>query len=70
MVAESLAKFQNIGDRVEILAAEQFLAANIIEWGQFATINQRTEIDKLVARYNEIIEIAEADHSLKIDRLR
>ncbi len=69
-VAESLAKFQNIGDRVEILAAEQFIAANILEWGHFASSNQRIEIDRLMARYNEIIEIAETDQSLKIDGLR
>lgn len=65
--AEYLAKSQGLQDRIEILAAEQFIAANILEWGLFTVGNQRQEIDRLVSRYNEIIESAETDRGLKIE---
>lgn len=65
--AEYMAKSQGLQDRIEILAAEQFIAANILEWGLFTSSNQRNEIDRLVAQYNEIIKSAETDWGLMIE---
>jgi hypothetical protein len=64
--AEVLAKNKGIRDRIDIIEAEQFIATNIMEWGCFSTAPQRREAERLMNRYNEIIEIAETDWGLKI----
>ena len=64
--AELLAKNQGIQDRIDIIEAEQFIATNIMEWGCFSTVPQRREMERLIARYNQIIETVETDWGMKI----
>jgi hypothetical protein len=64
--AEVLAKNQGIRDRIDIIEAEQFIATNIMEWGCFSAAPQRQEVERLINRYNEIIEMVETDWGLKI----
>ena len=64
--AEVLAKNLGIRDRIDIIEAEQFIATNIMEWGCFSVAPQRQEVERLINRYNEIIEMAETDWGLKI----
>lgn len=64
---ESLAKSFEIEGRIDIIEAEQFIATNILEWSQFAEKSQRTEIMRLISKYNEIIQYVETDPSLAIN---
>ncbi len=64
--AESQAKIQMIHGQVDIVEAEQFIATNIMEWGNFSAVSQREEIEKLIMRYNEIVSDVETDVSLCI----
>lgn len=64
---ESIAKGLEIDGRIDILEIEQFLAANIIEWSNFEITNYQLEMEKLIAKYNEIIDQTETDPSLKIE---
>lgn len=63
---ESIAKGFAIEGRIEIIEAEQFIATNILEWSGFAENSRRKEAERLISRYNEIIEEVETDPSLKI----
>jgi hypothetical protein len=63
---ESLAKGAGIEGRIDVIEAEQFIAANILEWSQFAEKAQHTEIRKLISKYNEIVQTIETDPSLQI----
>lgn len=64
--AESIAKGLEIDGRIDVIEAEQFIATNILEWSQFAEKAQRSEVAKLIARYNEIVQIIETDPSLVV----
>lgn len=64
--AESLANIQNIGGRTDILEIEQFIATNIYEISKFKAIDRKVTIERLVDRYNQIIDECETDPSLKI----
>ena len=64
--AESLAVIQKISERVDIIEAEQFIATNMMEWGEFAAEPQLHEVIRLIEEYNRIIDIVETDLSLKI----
>lgn len=68
-VAEGLAEHQGIASRVDILDAEQFLAANLHEWGKFDAKRRSTATAELIARYNQLIENHERDPALKVDLL-
>jgi hypothetical protein len=63
---ESIAKGFDLEGRIEVIEAEQFIAANILEWSSFVEKSQRAEIERLVARYNEIVQVVETDPSLAI----
>lgn len=63
---ESIAKGFEIEGRIEVIEAEQFIATNILEWSYFSTPDQRTEIKRLIMRYNEIVENTETDPSMLI----
>ena len=63
---ESIAKGFDIEGRIDVIEAEQFIATNILEWGQFASSNQRSEIEKLISAYNRIVEQHETDPGLRI----
>lgn len=65
--ARALAKNCEIGDRIDVLDIEQFIATNVYEWSDFSHLERPASIHKLVAAYNRIIEVSENDHSLKID---
>lgn len=64
--AESLAEDHGIGGRVDILEAEQFIATNVYEWSKFKTADRKITVERLVARYNEVVEACETDPSLRI----
>lgn len=64
--AEVMAETKGIAGRVEIMDAIQFLAANLYEISLFRTSERRITIEKLVERYNEIVDAHEPDPSLKI----
>lgn len=63
---EVLAENKGIAGRVEIMDAVQFLATNLYELSLFKTSERRITIDKLVEKYNEIIDSRESDPSLRI----
>ena len=64
--AESLANIQGIGGRIDILEAEQFIATNVYELSQFATAQRKLTVERLIDKYNEIVEQCETDPSLKV----
>jgi len=64
--ASALAKNANIGDRVDVLEIEQFVATNVYEWSAFDQHQRPISVQNLVDTYNLIIEQCETDHSLKI----
>jgi hypothetical protein len=63
---ESIARNFELEGRIEVIEAEQFIAANILEWSRFADKAQRRETARLVERYNEIVQAVETDPSLSI----
>lgn len=64
---ESIAKGFEIEGRIDIIEAEQFIATNILEWGQFAEKAHRAEVLRLITQYNIIVQSYETDPSLLID---
>ena len=66
-LAEGLAKNIGIGERVDVLEVEQFLATNIYELGAFEARSRRDTVADIVKRYNAIIAEHETDPSLGID---
>lgn len=65
--AEFIARRFDIEGRIDIIEAEQFIATNILEWSHFAAKSHRSEVYRLIARYNEIIRDVETDPSLLIE---
>jgi len=63
---EILANAKGIADRVEILAAEQFLAANLYELSEFGETERATTLEQLISVYNRLIDRHETDPSLRI----
>jgi Domain of unknown function (DUF4928) len=66
-VAEALAENVGLGDRIDILEIEQFIAVNLYEMGKFEMEGRRAVLKDFVARYNEIIDEVETDPSLLIE---
>lgn len=64
--ADALAKNAAVGDRIDILEVEQFVATNVYEWSRFEHKGRPLTIRELVETYNRIIEQSETDPSLKI----
>jgi hypothetical protein len=64
--AESLANIQGIAGRIDILEAEQFIATNVYELSQFKTSERRVTVERLIERYNDIVDACETDPSLKV----
>ena len=64
--AESLASIQGIAGRVDILEAEQFIATNVYELSRFETAQRKLTVERLINKYNEIVEACETDPSLKV----
>lgn len=63
---ESIAKGFEIEGRIDVIEAEQFIATNILEWSKFVEKSQRSEVVRLISKYNEIVEAVETDPSLLI----
>ena len=66
ITAQILAQEEGVMHRIDILAAEKFLIANLYELSGFSTEKEFTTIQQLLDRYNAIIEECETDPSLKI----
>jgi hypothetical protein len=56
----------DIGDRVDVLDAAQFLTANIYERSFFKAEDCKVTLSNLLARYNAIVDECETDPSLRI----
>ena len=66
-VAEGLADNKGLAERIDVFEIEQFVALNLYEWGKFEAEERRVAVEDLARRYNEIVEDAETDPSLKIE---
>ncbi|WP_391349695.1 DUF4928 family protein, partial [Azospirillum sp. A23] len=67
VVAEGLSDNAGIGDRVDVIEFEQFIATNIYEIGKFVPAERRATVEGIIARYNEIVSAHETDPSLRIE---
>lgn len=67
VVAEGLAENAGIGDQIDIIEFEQFIATNVHELGRFSSAQRRIKLEEIVSRYNEIVDDVETDPSLKIE---
>lgn len=56
-----------IAERVEIIEIEQWLASNVLEWGEFSEDGRRTKMQSLIETYNRIVDQVESDPSLRIE---
>jgi hypothetical protein len=64
--ARVFAEAAGIGKRIDILPAEEFLAANLHELSGFSAQRRAVTIEQLISRYNAIVEACETDRSLRI----
>lgn len=67
VAAESLVADQGMAGRVDVLDYEQFLAANVFEIGEFDRNGRRLAFERIIDRYNEIIDRVENDPGLRIE---
>ena len=54
-------------ERIEFIDIEQFLTANIHEWGKFDTANRRVSLERLIQGYNSIVNTWERTPGLAIE---
>jgi hypothetical protein len=66
-VAKVLAENAGLSGRIDIMDAEQFLAANLHELSLFKTSSRPATLERLVEAYNRIIAENETDPSLRIE---
>lgn len=66
-VAKGLAENASLSARIDIMDAEQFLAANLHELSFFKTSERLPTLEKLVETYNRIVSENETDPSLRIE---
>ena len=66
-VAKGLAGNAGLAGRIDIMDAEQFLAANLHELAFFKTSERLTTLGKLIEAYNRIVSENETDPSLRIE---
>jgi hypothetical protein len=66
-VAKVLANNAGLAGQIDIMDAEQFLAANLHELSLFKTSARRTTFEILIETYNRIIADNETDPSLRIE---
>ena len=64
--AVSQASIQGLSDRVDIIEAGQFIAANLYEWSLFKASARKITVEKLLSRYNEIVAACDTDPGLRI----
>lgn len=67
IVAKGLAENANLSGQIDIMDAEQFLAANLHELSLFKTSERRMTFEKLIEVYNRIVLENETDPSLRIE---
>jgi hypothetical protein len=67
VMAEGLAENAGIGDRLDVIEFEQFIATNLHELGRFEAAQRRLKVGELIDRYNEVIDEFETDPSLQIE---
>ena len=65
--AESYAASVGLGDRVEVMDAIQFIAANLYKRCLLGVEKHETALERLVHRYNKILAADEADTCLCIE---
>lgn len=66
-VAKALANNAGLVGQIDIMDAEQFLAANLHELSLFNISARLTTLEKLVRTYNQIVDDNETDPSLRIE---
>lgn len=66
-VAKGLAGNAGLAGRIDIMDAEQFLAANLHELAFFKTSERLPTLEKLIEVYNRIVSENETDPSLRIE---
>ncbi|MGH9534584.1 MAG: DUF4928 family protein [Terriglobales bacterium] len=66
-VATGLARQAELGERVDVLDAEQFVAINVYKLGRFTGEGRRASLGDIISRYNAIVAEHETDPSLKIE---
>ncbi len=54
-------------ERIEFIDIEQFLTANIHEWGKFDAVNHRSSLERLIKEYNAIVATHERTPGLEIE---
>ena len=64
--AEVLSENAGLGQRIEIVEAEQFIATSIYELALFNAENIQVKVNQLVEKYNAVVEVCESDKSLLI----
>jgi Domain of unknown function (DUF4928) len=65
--AKALARQADLGDRIDVIEIEQFIATNVYEWSKFVSEEQQISLQRLIERYNEIVAECESDPSLRIE---
>ena len=66
-LALGLAEQLNVLQRIDVLDIEQFLVSNLYEHGRFAPQGRRSAVERLIAKYNEIVTEHETDPGLRIE---
>jgi hypothetical protein len=63
---KALAETADIAKRIDVLEVGQFLTINVYEWIGFQNQERTLSLEKLIDKYNQIIDDCETDPSLKI----
>jgi len=58
---------ERLTEQVEVLTAEQYLAGNFIEWGDFGDEEMLQALYNLIRMYNKIVVSSEQNNSLRIE---
>lgn len=58
---------EQLVELVEVLTAEQYLAGNFLEWGDFGDEEPIQSLYSLIRMYNKIVVASEQDNSLRIE---
>lgn len=66
-IAEGLAEYVKLGNRIDVFEIQQFLSSNIYEFAKFTKKEFRPVIANILERYNEIVSMHETDPSLRIE---
>ncbi len=64
--AAVLLKNAELGDRVDVLDALQFLTANVFEHSKFSAAQCKVTLANILTRYNAIVSECETDPSLRV----